>query len=808
MDRFEKGFSSPNHLPKSSASPKGPKSSTSGETQENDLVGNELGSNSKSQNPKKPVTKLFMSPTISASSKVTVPIKKILAEKNESLTTSSDNHHVQKSPILESRSGVLQSGRALSHCNITSDTDDDNELDTCSADSSLRPFDPLTNYLSPRLKYLRYKLNKRREILRRSVMMVNGEDNDNGCQDSDDGETEEEESEEFEVAEKRSLKGLLKFLLLLIFLGLSTSYILSMNSPRTSPVVEAIGGMRDVHDRIQKCEFEAVSTNEYSGAWKNGFGVQTGDGQACLFEANNQYDDHEFGRLQIDLDDDDDDDEVEGLEEITDEMVEMPEPPYGPFEDIFYDDERDERFDWTDWEIADIFDWTDWKIADIDDVDNEVKEVEEDSDQFHGWERDEHFDWTDWEIGDIDFIYDEVKEVEEDSDQFRGWERDEHFDWTDWEIGDIDDIYDEVKEVEEDSDQFRGWESAQTDGNDQELKMLEEGSEGLQLSASLERSDYFRQSKTPLGYERMDDNESAFEKKPANPFYQGEDLENDHKIDKFEGSFGNKEEMTGTRPGWAQDTTSIEDKTYNKAEEMDEISAEKAGEDTVKTKLNVSETNAGSMEDENFDNTELDTSRSRIEVNSTKVIKNVDLGPIPIVAIWFYISSIIFASLVYFDAPSSKATQAPRHDSRLKVSKRKEKPIQVQPNVEVVHMHEKAKSVAKHSSVFCSLEEARKDPARAPDVMLGESLRSCGQKGRMIEIEKSISPISHLESQAPPVAQAQTLNVLNTDSPSYGSFTAEKIICRKEGSKNGDVKLVTTPVRRSSRIHNRSITSP
>ncbi|CAH1425492.1 unnamed protein product [Lactuca virosa] len=44
----------------------------------------------------------------------------------------------------------------------------------------------------------------------------------------------------------------------------------------------------------------------------------------------------------------------------------------------------------------------------------------------------------------------------------------------------------------------------------------------------------------------------------------------------------------------------------------------------------------------------------------------------------------------------------------------------------------------------------------------------------------------------------------STDSPSYGSFTVEKKIVKKKKSKKPEVML--SPVRRSSRIHNRSIT--
>lgn len=662
---------------------------------------------------------------ISATSKVTVPRKKILAEKNESLT-SSDNIPFQKFSILESRNNLLHlvsgpshcdrtSSRAISACNCTSSTADD-ELNTCFADSSLRPYDPLTNYCSPRPKYLRYKPNRRLEILQRSgvfysqnskivveekylecdreylnppqegssqIMKVKGRDNSNDCQEAKD-EEEEEESEEFEEVKSWSWKGLLKYLLLVIFIGLPTAYISTMNSPRPSAIVQAIGGLRDSYHRIQNHLFEAVSTNVYSGAWKNGSGVLTGDGQTSFVEVKNQCRNHDFGRLQIDLYDE------EEMEEGKDQMVEMLEPPSGQFEDICDDD--DER--------DDGFNWPDWKFAEIQDTDGEVKELGEESDQFPGWE------------------------------------------------------------------------SAQTDGTDQELKMLEEGFETLVLC------------------ERRDDAESASGNELANLLYQGEDLETEQKDDQLEESFGEKEgeEISGIRPERADDiTTCMEDKNYHKVEEMGRISVAKAGQGTIKTKLHIFEATASNMEDENLDYTELDTSRSEVEVKSMKVANNVDFRPIPIAAMWFCVFSIILASLVYLYA--LRPIQAPLHDSPLEVPERKEKLIQVHPNVKVVHTEGKAESVVKNSSVDLSFEEPTNGFMHAPDVeLVGEfeigefsrSLRSCGRKGRTVEFDKCSNPISSLESRVQFVAQAQTLNVSNTDSPSYGSFTAEKIICRKQ----------------------------
>ncbi|XP_031255732.1 uncharacterized protein LOC116113713 [Pistacia vera] len=93
------------------------------------------------QNSKKSTTaKHFMSPTISTASKAVAPRKKILAERNENCDTHIPN------PL------------SFSLC------DDSLSL---SDDSSLKSYDPSKNCTSPRPKFLRYKPNRRREIVLR-----------------------------------------------------------------------------------------------------------------------------------------------------------------------------------------------------------------------------------------------------------------------------------------------------------------------------------------------------------------------------------------------------------------------------------------------------------------------------------------------------------------------------------------------------------------------------------------------------------------------------------------------------------------
>ncbi|GMQ08478.1 hypothetical protein CsSME_00052190 [Camellia sinensis var. sinensis] len=134
-----------------------------------------------------------------------------------------------------------------------------------------------------------------------------------------------------------------------------------------------------------------------------------------------------------------------------------------------------------------------------------------------------------------------------------------------------------------------------------------------------------------------------------------------------------------------------------------------------------------------------------------------------------------------------------------------EEPV-LPPNMEE-HV-EKVESFANASHLIHSIEESSKDfyQIRAPTVELlgelvvGESNNSASQENEMMR-----SKARTVSSQA----QASASEFSSTNSPSYGSFTAEKKILRRR--EDGEVKTVVvtkTPVRRSSRIHNRAVMSP
>ncbi|KAJ9190265.1 hypothetical protein P3X46_001485 [Hevea brasiliensis] len=259
---------------------------------ENEHSYQEMGLNV--QNSKKPsattTTKHYMSPTISAVSKANPPRKKILAERNESLHNS-----LQNASILDSK--TIQKSTSLDSKTTSSTEFDENEQNALVDDLSSKPYDPLTNYLSPRPKFLRYKVNRRQELfLRRENQEKEGKDGltiiRNGSLETQKGidsegnlasscgslaagfnetnvkeegeEIGESEDELEEVYEERcwGFGGILKFLLLLSVLVFSTLYISDMNSSTPPSVVQAVTGLKDGYHMIQDHVYEFVKSLE------------------------------------------------------------------------------------------------------------------------------------------------------------------------------------------------------------------------------------------------------------------------------------------------------------------------------------------------------------------------------------------------------------------------------------------------------------------------------------------------------------------------------------------------------------------
>lgn len=243
-----------------------------------------------SPNPKKLTQKHYMSPTISAASKAIIPKKKILAERNEASESIFSEPVVQKTSNLESKPTSSNSVTGKSDIASPQGFEPNDNEENVVADGSLRPYDPLTNYLSPRPKFLRYKPNRRQEIFHRleneipegkdglsstsgssESQKVSDEESDSGSghgslisstqedakQDHEEIEESDEENEEVEEEEVWSVKRVLESLFWFVLLVISTLYVSSMNSPEPSPSLQSFEGPKYGHCEIQNRTLEA-----------------------------------------------------------------------------------------------------------------------------------------------------------------------------------------------------------------------------------------------------------------------------------------------------------------------------------------------------------------------------------------------------------------------------------------------------------------------------------------------------------------------------------------------------------------------
>ncbi|KAM7255575.1 hypothetical protein ACFE04_008473 [Oxalis oulophora] len=154
-------------------------------------------------------------------------------------------------------------------------------------DFDSKPYDPETNYLSPRPKFLRYKPTRRQEILLRKENESSsdisrsssfeskkefGEENAliNALEVSTGNSKEEENEQEFDESDDEfekidevrgwGLKGLFKFILVLVALVFSTSYVCSVNSHSPSFSAQAVRSLEDKYYFIQHNVYEFVKS--------------------------------------------------------------------------------------------------------------------------------------------------------------------------------------------------------------------------------------------------------------------------------------------------------------------------------------------------------------------------------------------------------------------------------------------------------------------------------------------------------------------------------------------------------------------
>lgn len=259
-----------------------------------------------SQNPKKGA-KNFMSPTVSAASKAALPRKKVLMERNEAFGSDFSETQMGKSPkfsegetspdFLGLPSQITPLSMKVSESGYSSDSA-----------SAYLPYDPLTNYLSPRPQFLRYKPNRRLDMfLHRKSKLRNGEEgvvlegggstqspksfkgealksssssSQDGTEELQDGtcsgadrldskpfhneETEESEGEDDDNDVDDEEKGerfwhsylALKSLLLLGILFFTTLYISSANRPAIPTSLQLLQGFREGFSKHHKPLFQ------------------------------------------------------------------------------------------------------------------------------------------------------------------------------------------------------------------------------------------------------------------------------------------------------------------------------------------------------------------------------------------------------------------------------------------------------------------------------------------------------------------------------------------------------------------------
>lgn len=687
MDITPRKGTPPLSSPKPSAAPDCSLSGCSRETNENEQP-----------LAQKPITKNFMSPTISAASRASFPLrKKILAERNE-ISSSCESLPPHKASNLGSKTSSLnsisrRSGKVpISSYNCASESDNDQENYSV-VDSSYKPYDPLTNDLAPRPKYLRYQPNRRHGTFLDTQKSDDNQgslkqtqdplslpekcdlkpENDEDVVDSD--EDDEEEMEE-DVDQEWSLKGLFKILLLLVVFFLSGT-----NLSSTNPIV-----ISDTVKVIRKNIFEAVFHEIYgSGSVyvDQPEYSQSGFLELSQREVNNELNGVEFVE-----------DIVELLEMASAEMEKTVEPQEGPSADI--------------------------------DIDQDSIEVEV-TQSVHGDEEEEAMSTAAGEVS-------SSNEVDEEE---------------------VEGFFDEQ----------------------------------LQRDQALEKNDPEQENLQVL----LDDisSTSADEHSSSSKF---ELAEADNKVDQVE---------------------KISQEQAGEAEILETVSE---GADEIGTEFEIS----------NLD-TEIESQNAEVREtgpSNAVIIIGVSAASVLLVVSLVAIYVVTRKPKASIETPQAEIPNNPviasvegellerkTETSSVKVSSLQEPLNGPSENRRNSHLEGTTAigSMTQVSSLCGPKHEESKEISciSAPkiellgEMMVGEvssSLRSCVRKKSMIEAERVLPP-----------AQPSVVEHSIADSPSYGSFTAEKKMLKKKVEKDGEeVKKVvlTTPVRRSSRIRDRVGMSP
>ncbi|KAH0687651.1 hypothetical protein KY285_018209 [Solanum tuberosum] len=631
----------------------------------------------------KPMTKNFMSPTISAASKASIPIrKKILAERNELSTTCESLPHKasnvgSKTSSLNStshRSGKLP----IASYSYASESENDQENNSV-VDSSYKPYDPLTNDLGPRPKYLRYQPNRRRGTfldpqksdddqvsLQQTQDPLNLPEKHNLEPENDEDvvedsvEDEEEEVEE-DVDREWSLKGVFKILLLSVVFFLSGSNLSSMDS-----VVSSGSGVV-----IRKNIFEAVFYEIYGS--ESEYVDQPEYFQSGFLELSQRETNDELKAVEIV------EDTVELLEVGSAEMEETTASQEGLSADI--------------------------------DIDQDNTEVEVTHSVVHGDEEEETMSTAADEVT----ISNEV-----DEEEVGGFDEQQLQENLEVLLDDISSSKFELAEVDNNVEQVEKTSQEQT-GEVEIPEIVPEGTEEIEAELEISNLD------TEIESENAEVKENGLSN--AVIIIVGVSAASALLVASMAIIYVTR------KPNASIETPQAEILNNSAIASVEGELLEKKTETSVKVSSLQEPLNYPS---ENRRNSHLESTPA--------------------------IGSITQASSLY--GPTKEASKEISHFSA--------------PKIELLG-----------------------------EMMVGEvssSLRSCVRKNNMIEAEGSNTNLS--KGVVLPPAQP---SVVETDSPSYGSFTAEKKILKKKVEKDGEeIKKVvlTTPVRRSSRIRDRIGMSP
>ncbi|XWS16279.1 hypothetical protein CRYUN_Cryun34aG0071600 [Craigia yunnanensis] len=816
---------------KSSASPKG--------SNENDRINHEMGLNL--QNSKKQTVRNFMSPTVSAVSRATFPRTKILAERNESVGSNSSYNHLSKTSNLYSKPSPKNIPKAAPKNSpnldptLTSKEPSSQKapLSYNSRDETPSPrrYDPLTNYLSPRPQFLRYNPRKRKEIFLRLEMEDKKGDSELSVRttapfdskkaskkdeadavysdnsslassslqedkefDDENGSLLEQEDEEFDIesdeeAEEEvgwSLRGVLKYLLLLVVLVLTTSYISSMNSPTST---RAFQGLTLGYQTIQNHSHGIVESVDVGYKFFDRKQEQLGL----------------LGLNQAIVD--------EGIEEEMAENVNM-----GEIVSLELEDRNVESLEMVEEVIKD---------GKSEEAREELIKIEEASDQFD----------EDVELQEDETV-EKIEEAKKAEDVKENGETEDVIEDELVKVGKV------SEQREENGEQI---EDVKENGESQDViedELVKTGEVSIQLFEEIELQEREESGEQIEDVKENGESQEVIEEELVKTGEVSDQMVGDIEL-RGQETAGEIELLQGDQACQLSEGTDHQEAASHTTEssEIEKVVSKEAGEeihneardnDMVQGKI-IQFRNAISMASAvtilerwgkyvplNFE--EVNPLKELNQRIGTEILLKVMFGFLTCAAI---VASLVLGSNIRRKGIASKHSSVLMVDMHSTKPVVKEKPSSVLPAEREEHkMH--VNSFLNTMPLISSADKDIKETyqSRAPSVeLLGEfevggissSLKSCAIKNRVSSYSDFLEKGLGVKAYSATVQDQQYFSEFSTvNSSSSERLTAKKKLLRKEFGNNdmagvdgeGRNNMATTPLRRSARIHNRAIASP